>query len=102
MTERSGLLSGQRSELFAVAAAPGQPRPVVEKHGVGAVEERLDLPDPLGVNYLCSARFAAAHRQNPRLGAALILHEALHALSLSENPPTSLEITAGVLARCGP
>jgi hypothetical protein len=53
------------------------------------------------VVYLCGARFAAAHRNNPRLGAALILHEALHALGLSENPPTSLEITAGVLARCG-
>jgi hypothetical protein len=53
------------------------------------------------VVYLCGARFAAAHRSNPRLGAALILHEALHALGLSENPPTSLEITAGVLARCG-
>jgi hypothetical protein len=53
------------------------------------------------VVYLCGQRFAAAHRSNPRLGAALILHEALHALGLSENPPTSLEITAGVLARCG-
>jgi hypothetical protein len=53
------------------------------------------------VVYLCGARFAAAHRNNPRLGAALILHEALHALGLSENPPTSLEITAGVLVRCG-
>jgi hypothetical protein len=53
------------------------------------------------VVYLCGARFAAAERSNPRLGAALILHEALHALGLSENPPTSLEITAGVLARCG-
>jgi hypothetical protein len=52
------------------------------------------------VVYLCGARFAAAHRLNPRLGAALILHEALHALGLSENPPTSLEITAGVIARC--
>ena len=53
------------------------------------------------VVYLCGLRFAAAHRSNPRLGAALILHEALHALGLSENPPSSLEITAGVLARCG-
>ena len=52
------------------------------------------------VVYLCGARFAAAHRKNPRLGAALILHEALHALGLSENPPTSLQITAGVIARC--
>jgi hypothetical protein len=53
------------------------------------------------VVYLCGMRFASAQRSNPRLGAALILHEALHALGLSENPPTSLEITAGVLARCG-
>jgi hypothetical protein len=52
------------------------------------------------VVYLCGSRFASAQRRNPRLGAALILHEALHALGLSENPPTSLEITAGVLARC--
>jgi hypothetical protein len=52
------------------------------------------------VVYLCGMRFASAQRTNPRLGAALILHEALHALGLSENPPTSLEITAGVLARC--
>lgn len=53
------------------------------------------------VVYLCGMRFASAQRTNPRLGAALILHEALHALGLSENPPTSLEITAAVLARCG-
>lgn len=52
------------------------------------------------VVYLCGMRFASAQRTNPRLGAALILHESLHALGLSENPPTSLEITAGVLARC--
>jgi hypothetical protein len=50
--------------------------------------------------YLCGSRFTSAERRNPRLGAALILHEALHALGLSENPPTSLQITAGVLARC--
>lgn len=51
--------------------------------------------------YLCGSRFASAQRRNPRLGAAVILHEALHALGLSENPPTSLQITAGVLDRCG-
>jgi hypothetical protein len=53
------------------------------------------------VIYLCGSRFASAQRRNPRLGAALILHEALHALGLSENPPTSLQITAAVLGRCG-
>jgi hypothetical protein len=52
------------------------------------------------VVYLCGLRFASTQRTNPRLGAALILHEALHSLGLSENPPASLEITAGVLARC--
>jgi hypothetical protein len=53
------------------------------------------------VVFLCGSRFAIAQRKNPRLASALILHEALHALGLSENPPTSLQITAGVLDRCG-
>lgn len=53
------------------------------------------------VIYLCGLRFATAQRNNSRLGASLLLHEALHSLGLSENPPTSQEITAGVLARCG-
>ncbi len=51
--------------------------------------------------YLCGARFAATQRTNPRLGASLVLHEELHSLGLSENPPLSQEITARVLARCG-
>jgi hypothetical protein len=51
--------------------------------------------------FLCGLRFAAAQRANPRLGAAVLIHEELHSLGLSENPPTSHEITAGVLARCG-
>jgi hypothetical protein len=72
--------------------------------------ERLPLCEPgvlagtkIGsrVVYLCGSRFTSAQRRNPRLGSALILHEALHALGLSENPPTSLEITAGILERCG-
>lgn len=53
------------------------------------------------VIFLCGLRFAAAQRANPRLGAAVVIHEELHSLGLSENPPTSQEITAGVLARCG-
>lgn len=53
------------------------------------------------VIFLCGLRFAAAQRANPRLGAAVIIHEELHSLGLSENPPASHEITAGVLARCG-
>ena len=35
------------------------------------------------------------------LGAALVLHEALHTLGLQENPPLSTEITQRVLDRCG-
>lgn len=53
------------------------------------------------VIYLCGSRFVAAQRANPRLGAALVIHEELHSLGLSENPPSSLEITASVFARCG-
>jgi hypothetical protein len=53
------------------------------------------------VIFLCGLRFAAAQRANPRLGAAVVIHEELHSLGLSENPPSSQEITAGVLARCG-
>ncbi len=52
------------------------------------------------VIYLCGSRFAVTERNNPRLGASLLLHEELHSLGLSENPPTSQEITARVLARC--
>lgn len=52
------------------------------------------------VIYLCGSRFAVTERNNPRLGASLLLHEELHSLGLSENPPTSREITARVLARC--
>ncbi len=51
--------------------------------------------------YLCGSRFAFAQRSNPRLGASVLLHEELHSLGLSENPPLSREITAGVIARCG-
>jgi hypothetical protein len=34
--------------------------------------------------------------------AAIVIHEELHSLGLGENPPSSLEITTRVLARCGP
>jgi len=53
-----------------------------------------------GTIYLCE-RFAALARLNPRLGEALVLHEALHTLGLRENPPLSTEITQRVLDRCG-
>jgi hypothetical protein len=38
---------------------------------------------------------------DPSLAAALIIHEELHSLGLGEDPPTSKEITAKVIERCG-
>jgi hypothetical protein len=37
---------------------------------------------------------------NEAVAEATVIHEALHTLGLGENPPTSREITAGVLKRC--
>jgi hypothetical protein len=52
------------------------------------------------VVFICSRRFAELTFRNPALGSAVVLHEALHSLGLGENPPTSLQITARVRARC--
>ncbi len=38
---------------------------------------------------------------DPHFVVALFIHEILHTLGLGENPPSSREITARVLARCG-
>jgi hypothetical protein len=52
------------------------------------------------VVYVCSAQFTEKQHREPGLTAALIIHEELHALGLSENPPTSQAITAQVVSRC--
>jgi len=39
-------------------------------------------------------------RLSARTSAVLIIHESLHALGVSENPPTSSEITNRVQRRC--
>jgi hypothetical protein len=39
--------------------------------------------------------------ENDRAGANALIHEMLHALGLTENPPSSVEITARVRERCG-
>jgi len=52
------------------------------------------------VVYLCAERFERGARQNPTHAAATLIHETLHTLGLGENPPTSNQITDGVLARC--
>lgn len=50
--------------------------------------------------YLC-AQFKSIARTDPGYAAALIIHEELHSLGLSENPPSSAEITDRVVRRCG-
>jgi hypothetical protein len=49
----------------------------------------------------CGRRFVRAQMQNPDLAAAVVIHEALHALGLGENPPLPEEITGRVLELCG-
>jgi hypothetical protein len=48
--------------------------------------------------YLCGDNFRA---QRPGVRANTVLHEMLHSLGLSENPPTSGEINRQVRKRCG-
>ena len=49
---------------------------------------------------ICSRRFKEVAMDQPRFGAATLIHEMLHALGLGENPPRSRDITRQVLARC--
>ena len=51
--------------------------------------------------HVCPNQFIQAQHATPGYAAALIIHEELHALGLEENPPTSREITAVVISRCG-
>src|SRR5262249_21814666 len=39
--------------------------------------------------FICSRQFLKAQRKDPRMGAAIIIHEELHSLGLRENPPSS-------------
>jgi hypothetical protein len=52
------------------------------------------------VVYVCGAHLKEAADQNAARAEAVVIHEALHSLGLGENPPSSEEITARVLARC--
>ncbi len=49
--------------------------------------------------YVCP-QFRQLEDRRPELAPALVIHEALHTLGLGENPPTSMEITGRILARC--
>ena len=51
--------------------------------------------------HVCPNQFIQAQLATPGRAAVLIIHEELHALGLKENPPTSAEITAIVISRCG-
>jgi hypothetical protein len=50
---------------------------------------------------VCGVRFVGIQAADPSYAAALVLHEELHVLGLGENPPSSADITRGVLDRCG-
>jgi hypothetical protein len=49
--------------------------------------------------YVCQS-FADLQVRQPGLAESMVIHELLHTLGLGENPPTSLEITQRVEARC--
>ena len=51
---------------------------------------------------VCASRFAELTLSNQKHMEIVIIHELLHALGLGENPPSSVQITAQVMRRCGP
>jgi len=53
------------------------------------------------VVYICAPQFLEKQHREPGQAAVLIIHEELHSLGLGEDPPSSKEITARVIARCG-
>ena len=50
---------------------------------------------------VCAAVFGRHSGGDPQAREVLMIHELLHTLGLEENPPSSAEISRGVLARCG-
>jgi hypothetical protein len=50
---------------------------------------------------VCAGELKRINAQQPDYVVATIIHEILHTLGLGENPPSSREITARVLFRCG-
>jgi hypothetical protein len=50
--------------------------------------------------FICGTQLWRTYPTDPAHVEALIIHEMLHTLGLRENPPSSLEINAGVLKRC--
>lgn len=73
----------------------GSRRPLCRKGNVALVTE-------VGVRriYVCGRIFSAQQLREPGMAESMVIHELLHTLGLGENPPTSIEITRRVGARC--
>jgi hypothetical protein len=69
--------------------------------GVQCRMGRLAYTTPGGHLVTYCGAFLDVAREDPKLAAAVLVHEELHTLGLGENPPTSTEITRRVRARCG-
>ncbi len=50
---------------------------------------------------VCRERFVALQKRDHGAAARVLLHEALHALGLTENPPSPYQIDLKLLDRCG-
>lgn len=73
-------------------------------YGKRRCEERSTLASTSPTSrivFLCAPQFLEKARSDPGLAATLIIHEELHSLGLGEDPPTSKQITAKVIERCG-
>jgi len=67
-----------------------------------ATRETIAFTSPgSSVVFVCSPQFVEKTHRDLGLAAVLLIHEELHSLGLAENPPSSKEITARVIARCG-
>ncbi len=81
--------------LALILFADGTGRPRCKARGVFA----FTTPGSRVV-YTCGRQFAELADRSPVRAQAIVIHEALHTLGLGEDPPSSAEITARVLARC--
>lgn len=52
--------------------------------------------------FVCGMRFAQTAHRDPDLAATIVIHEGFHTLGLSENPPSSAEISTRIASRCRP
>ena len=81
--------------LALILFADGTGRPRCKGRGVFA----FTTPGSRVV-YICGRQLKDLAERSPVRAQAIVIHEVLHTLGLGENPPSSTEITARVLARC--